>query len=176
MRLDIKSKEYETMIDEMKEGKENVKTTWGNAKINNGGYYRITSGKEGFNMKLVHRLIWESFYGKKIPDGYDIHHLDNNPLNNAIQNMQCVERRKHVSFHHNGRIVSEKTKETISISGINPYATIVKDGFNPAGKQRYILKFMGERYKQSIDPNKLLYWFLENYPLEIIKVPSYCRK
>lgn len=183
MSLDITSKEYETMIDEMKQGKENVKTPWGNARINKHGRYQITSGKEGFCKKYVHRLIWESFYEKKIPDGYDIHHLDSNPLSNAVQNLQCVEHSKHLSFHNTGKnnpnwnkTFSEETIFKMSEAKIKTYSTIMKHGFTSNGKQIYTLRFKGEDYKHSIDPNKLLYWFLENYPLEIIKVPSYCRK
>lgn len=101
--LDIKSKEYETMIEEMKQGKEAVITKWGRAKINHYGYYAITSKKEGNNRMKLHRLIWEDFYGKKIPEGYDIHRLDSNKLNNAVQNLQCVEKSKHIVFHRTGK-------------------------------------------------------------------------
>ena len=101
--LDIKSKEYETMIDEMKQGKEVVITKWGRARIKHDGYYAITSKKEGNNQMRLHRLIWEDFYGKKIPEGYDIHHLDSNKLNNAVWNLQCVEKSKHIVFHNTGQ-------------------------------------------------------------------------
>lgn len=101
MMLDIKSKEYETMIEEMKQGKKSVKTPWGTANKykDRGNYYIITSVKEGFCHKRVHVLIWQEFYGKNVPKGYVIHHLDSNELNNAINNLQCAERSKHTSFH-----------------------------------------------------------------------------
>lgn len=101
--LDIKSKEYETMIEEMKQGKEFVITKWGRAKINPYGYYKITSRKEGYNGMRLHTLIWEGFYGKKISEGYEIHHIDGNKKNNAIQNLQCVEKSKHLIFHKTGK-------------------------------------------------------------------------
>lgn len=101
--LDIKSKEYETMIEEMKQGKEVVVTKWGRAKINHYGYYVITSKKEGNNRIRLHTLIWEDFYGKKIPEGYEIHHVDTNKQSNSIQNLQCVEKQKHLIFHKTGK-------------------------------------------------------------------------
>lgn len=98
--LNIKSKEYETMIKEMKQGKVVVITPWGRAKKSSTGRYHIINGEN--NKKQVHTLIWESFYGKKIPKDYDLHHQDTNYLNNAIQNLQCVQHSKHVSFHSKG--------------------------------------------------------------------------
>lgn len=91
--------EYKTMIDEMKRGKDKVKTPFGNASRNTNGRYRITSRKEGNKGKLLHRLIWEDFYGKPIPKGYEIHHKDGNPINNDIRNLQCCESFKHNRFH-----------------------------------------------------------------------------
>lgn len=42
----------------------------------------------------LHRAIWEHHYGP-IPDYHDIHHKDENPLNNDISNLECVDRGKH---------------------------------------------------------------------------------
>ena len=47
----------------------------------------------------MHRLVWEDWYDKKIPKGYDIHHLNGDKLDNRIQNLQCVERSAHIRFH-----------------------------------------------------------------------------
>lgn len=91
-----------------------MKTKWGNAKINKKGYYQITSRKEGNNDKLLHRLIWEDFYGKPVPEGYDIHHINMVRTDNRIQNLQCVERGLHMRFHHKDKVVSEETKQKIS--------------------------------------------------------------
>ncbi len=37
----------------------------------------------------LHRDIWKSNYGE-IPRGYHIHHIDKNPLNNSISNLECI--------------------------------------------------------------------------------------
>ena len=170
MKLDIKSKEYETMIEEMKEGKEVVKTFWGNAKIHIYGRYQITSAKEGFNNKYVHRLIWEAFYEKEIPEGYDIHHVDGNKLNNSIQNLQCVEHSKHLSFHNRRENNSMWRKTGENSSRWKNYARIVKYGFNTSGKQVYALRFNGKRLTTSMNLHKLIDWFSENYPQETLPV------
>lgn len=51
------------------------------------GIIRYTTGiRKTYRMN---RLIWESFNGP-IPDGYVIDHIDNNPINNKISNLQCI--------------------------------------------------------------------------------------
>lgn len=91
-----------------------MKTKWGNAKINNDGYYIIRSWKEGNSGKLLHRLIWEDFWGCEIPKGYVIHHRDHNPLNNCIMNLQLMKRSEHISLHHKGKLHSDEAKRKMS--------------------------------------------------------------
>lgn len=108
-----------------------LKTKWGRAKINKGGYYVITSGKEGNNMKLLHRLIWEEYYGP-IPEGFDVHHKDENTANNDISNLELISHPKHASHHKKDKPLSEEHCQKISESmkdnknGFNPYITIRK--------------------------------------------------
>lgn len=61
----------------------------------------ITSRKEGNHHKKLHRLIWEKHYDKPVPEGYVIHHIDGNKLNNTINNLQCVKECLHNKFHNN---------------------------------------------------------------------------
>lgn len=49
----------------------------------------------------VHKLVYEAFVGK-IPEGCDVHHLDNNKLNNHFSNLEIVEMSKHRSLHFTG--------------------------------------------------------------------------
>ena len=74
-------------------------TKFGNAKINSRGYYLISSGKEGNFGKLLHRLIWEDFYGCKIPKGYVIHHKNGLKTDNCILNLQLINATDHLSLH-----------------------------------------------------------------------------
>lgn len=79
-----------------------LSTKFGNISLDNDGYYKITSKKEGNMGKLLHRVIWEDFYGCNIPKGYHIHHLNKNKLDNRIQNLQCCEAGLHSKFHNTG--------------------------------------------------------------------------
>ena len=79
---------------------ETITTEFGTANLNNHGYYRITSKKEGNFCKFLHRLIFEKFYGTPIPQGYIIHHKDGNKLNNCILNLQLMRISDHLKLHN----------------------------------------------------------------------------
>lgn len=67
-----------------------------------GNYYRRNVwGSDG--PSNLHRAIWE-FYVGEIPKGFHIHHLDGNPLNNALDNLWPVEGRQHQREHTLERI------------------------------------------------------------------------
>jgi hypothetical protein len=96
-------------------------TKWGNAKIDNWGYYRITSRKEGNSRKFLHRLIWEDFWGTEVPQGYVIHHKNGNKLDNCILNLQLMRDKDHNCLHKSGenhhmfgKHHSDETKKQIS--------------------------------------------------------------
>lgn len=75
---------------------------------NSGNYYRFTGyynlGKKHF---LVHRAVWEAFNGD-IPEGYDIGHIDGNPHNNAIDNLQVITHRENLQKKKNGLELRKK--------------------------------------------------------------------
>lgn len=79
-----------------------LETKYGNARLNNHGYYIIGSTQEGNYSKLLHRLIFEDFYGMKIPKGYHIHHKNGNKLDNCILNLQLMRESEHHSLHVSG--------------------------------------------------------------------------
>ena len=53
------------------------------------GYERFHLNRKGI---FLHRYIWEEAYGK-IPDGHDIHHKDENKLNNYYKNLEWLNDR-----------------------------------------------------------------------------------
>ena len=85
-----------------------VKTKLGNVYENNKGYYRLSDNK------LLHRKIWEDFYGQKVPEGYVIHHKDHNPHNNCISNLELMSELEHTRHHHKGKVLDEDAKERLS--------------------------------------------------------------
>lgn len=78
-----------------------MKTKFGTAITNPQGYYKISSVKEGNRGKFLHRLIYESVWGK-IPKNWIIHHIDGNPQNNCILNLLGIPRGYHSKLHNSG--------------------------------------------------------------------------
>ena len=58
----------------------------------------------------IQRAIWSYYYGE-IPDGYSIHHVDEDKNNNAIDNLQCLSNEEHAHMHYSkGKPVAENIK------------------------------------------------------------------
>lgn len=55
-------------------------------KTNKDGYYIVQLSKEKKYLRLVHKLVWETFNGK-VPDGLEIGHNDGNNKNNNLDNL-----------------------------------------------------------------------------------------
>lgn len=54
--------------------------------IGSNGYVKVRlSGR----VYYAHRIIWEMFYGR-IPDGYEIDHINHDRSDNRIENLRCV--------------------------------------------------------------------------------------
>ena len=45
----------------------------------------------------IHRIVWEAFRGK-IPAGMEINHLDENPANNWIENLEVCTRKENLNY------------------------------------------------------------------------------
>ena len=54
------------------------------------------------NIKTVHELVYKTFVGE-VPDGYQIHHKDENKENNCVDNLVCVSCLDHNRIHHAGK-------------------------------------------------------------------------
>ena len=77
--------------------------------MNDLGYVRVGFKKKRY---YAHRLIWELFNGP-IPIGYEIDHIDGNPTNNLIKNLQCVP---HIINLHSARNL---TRNTTGLRGVS---------------------------------------------------------
>lgn len=122
---------------------EKVNTKLGLVHQNNKGYYK-TSDNE-----LLHRKIWEEFYGQKIPKGYVIHHKDFNPRNNSIRNLQLMTMEEHLSLHHKGKQLDDELKEKLSKNKTTTNYFRVNKKPCPRCKQGFIY-----RYQYYDDNNK----------------------
>ena len=78
-----------------------IHTKFGTATINQKGYYQITSTKEGNFGKLLHRLIYEDEV-ETIPEGYHIHHINKDKIDNSISNLQALPINEHSKLHATG--------------------------------------------------------------------------
>lgn len=58
----------------------------------------------------AHIATWENFMGVHVPDSCVIHHIDQNPLNNNILNLVCMEKREHNRWHASHRSKDTKLK------------------------------------------------------------------
>ena len=80
--------------------------------LNGFGYLQVPTNP---STKKLHRVIWECVNGE-IPEGYEVHHIDENKLNNSIKNLELIEKGEHIRNHKIGVPRSEETKNKISIN------------------------------------------------------------
>jgi hypothetical protein len=138
---------------------ETQNTEYGIAKIHKTGYYRITSRKEGNNGKLLHRLIFEEVHGP-IPKGCDIHHIDEDKLNNRIENLELKEHRLHVGHHRKDVPHSDDHKRKLSLAknttGYYKVSKVRDDHYKQGFRYVYQYYKDGKRhYIKSVDLNVL---------------------
>lgn len=62
--------------------------------VGNVGYYRCTTG----DRHLLHRRMWEDARAP-IPEGWDIHHVDEDKLHNSLDNFECLPKADHTRLY-----------------------------------------------------------------------------
>ena len=76
------------------------------------GYMRVGLRKNGVQRKyLVHRLVAQAFVSG-YRDGMEVNHIDENPLNNLVTNLEWVTSTENKNHGTRTERVSEKLKET----------------------------------------------------------------
>lgn len=60
-------------------------------------YYKNTQGYY-VTRRLLHRDVWEDNFGL-IPDGYEIHHKDEDKANSSPDNLECIPKLQHTLIH-----------------------------------------------------------------------------
>lgn len=74
-------------------------------RINNKGYIHYCLSKNGKSEYLLaHRIVWSAFNGE-IPKKYVINHLDYNPLNCTLSNLECVTQSQNMRHAHLKNII-----------------------------------------------------------------------
>lgn len=62
------------------------------------GYGYLTRVRDG-QRNFVHRIVMSEALGVEIPAAFDVHHIDGNRHNNAIDNLAIVTRKGHQTIH-----------------------------------------------------------------------------
>ena len=70
--------------------------------------------------------IYEDYYGIIVPKGYVIHHKDDNPHNNDIDNLELKENSKHIKDHMEAYYADKKNYEK-SIKHLNKIREMTKE-------------------------------------------------
>lgn len=60
----------------------------------------------------LHREVWEFYFGP-IPPNHHIHHKDLNPANNAIENLECLPCKQHLSAHEHSPETIQKRRANL---------------------------------------------------------------
>lgn len=72
------------------------------------GYWMLRWNDDGrYVHQFEHRRIWEDA-GRKIPDGYILHHVNGDKLDNRLENLQCMRRYDHSQEHRKYRTRDEE--------------------------------------------------------------------
>jgi len=70
-------------------------------EFNGRKYYMHPKGYYARKNGYLHRDVYSSIYGN-IPHGWHVHHKDENPLNNDIDNLVAMSGREHLLMHNKG--------------------------------------------------------------------------
>ena len=72
-------------------------------EFNGRTYYQYEGRYFTSHIRKMHRDVW-IFHNGEIPKGFHIHHIDGNPSNNDISNLQLLEGRIHLKMEGKKRV------------------------------------------------------------------------
>ena len=147
-----------------------IQTKFGRASLLPQGYYVIHSRNENMS-KFLHRLIWEDFYGCKIPEGYVIHHKNGIKTDNCILNLQLMRDKDHKVLHMTGenhpfygkemsketrKMMSDSKTKLLNTTGYFGVTKLIDDNYTQGFRWGYHYRENGKRkFLSSVDLNKL---------------------
>lgn len=84
-------------------------------------YYSPGGTDRANGKEALHREIWKKHHGP-IPADHDIHHRDDNPLNNEVSNLECIHRDDHKALHESEGKWSASIRVREHLTGIRRLA------------------------------------------------------
>lgn len=132
---------------------------WNDGYVDNRGRFRVYRPDYprvyALGYALRAHVVWWLHYGKVHPVGTNLHHMDDNKLNDALENLQLIEHGEHVRHHHLDRV------EVTCLRCGKKFMT--QKGRPKNGRGRYCSRFcvvnrvrVGSRYKRIFFRNKCL--------------------
>ena len=106
----------------------------------------------------LHRMVWE-YHNGKIPQGYHVHHVDEDRSNNAIENLRLMLGNEHVSAHANeqervdmSRGNIERAREAArrwhsSEAGLAYHSVLGKENWKKRTVQTYVCSYCGRKFQ-----------------------------
>ena len=73
---------------------------------------KIKDGRPIFKKHWIHQ--WQVHTNLGYKKDYDIHHLDENKMNNSLSNLVYLTHSEHMKIHNKGKTLSEEIKRKIS--------------------------------------------------------------
>ena len=73
---------------------------------------KIRDGRPYFKKHWIHQWQVHTHLGYK--KDYDIHHIDENKMNNSLSNLVYLTHSEHMKIHNKGKTLSEEIKRKIS--------------------------------------------------------------
>ena len=86
----------------------------GGLTLSSQGYLQFTNSKGNgeHSGKLLHVLIAEWTYNRKVKKGEHVHHIDGNKLNNDPHNIELISASEHAKLHAKERLDGKRSKQT----------------------------------------------------------------
>lgn len=63
---------------------------------------------------MEHIVIWEKINNQRVPEGYVIHHINQNKEDNRPENLKILTNAEHTALHSTGRKLSQEAKQKMS--------------------------------------------------------------
>lgn len=68
---------------------------------------RVPGGSHNRVTICLHRAVWMQVHGRLIPTGHDVDHIDNDPTNNAPENLRPLTRQENLARRYQPAVAGE---------------------------------------------------------------------